>query len=125
MRTRESTFWTWHLLAGLVILVALGIHMFVMHLSRLLGIGGDGGVLAWSSVAGRSTSVAFAVMYVVLLGAALYHGLYGLRTIIFELSLSERAEKIISTLIVLVGVVLFVAGSYGTIAFYLLLRGSA
>jgi succinate dehydrogenase / fumarate reductase, membrane anchor subunit len=119
MRTRESTFWTWHLLAGLVILVVLGIHMFVMHLSKLLGTDVGKGVLDYYSVMWRSTNVSFAVMYVVLLGAALYHGLYGLRTILFELTLSERAEKVVSALIVFVGILLFIVGSYGTIAVYL------
>jgi succinate dehydrogenase / fumarate reductase membrane anchor subunit len=123
MRTRESTFWTWHLLAGLVILVVLGIHMFVMHLSKLLGTDVGKGVLDYYSVMWRSTNVSFAVMYVVLLGVALYHGLYGLRTILFELTLSERAEKVVSALIVFVGILLFIVGSYGTIAVYL--RGTA
>jgi succinate dehydrogenase hydrophobic anchor subunit len=123
MRTRESTFWTWHLLAGLVILVVLAIHMFVMHLSKLFGTGGEG-VLTYSSVMARSRDFAFALMYVVLLGAALYHGLYGLRTILLELTLSERAEKIVSALIVFVGILLFIVGSYGTIVVYVL-RGSA
>jgi succinate dehydrogenase / fumarate reductase membrane anchor subunit len=123
MRTRESTFWTWHLLAGLVILVVLGIHMFVMHLSKLLGTNVGEGVLDYYSVMWRSTNFAYALMYVVLLGAALYHGLYGLRTIIFELTLSERAEKIISALIVFIGILLFIVGSYGTIAVFS--RGTA
>ena len=124
MKTRESTFWTWHILAALVILVVLGIHMAIMHLSKLLGTAGAGGVLSYSSVIERSREFVFAFMYVVLLGAALYHGLYGLRTIIFELTLSERAERIIAALIVFIGVVLFVAGTYGTIAVYVV-RGSA
>jgi succinate dehydrogenase / fumarate reductase membrane anchor subunit len=111
-------------LAGLVILVVLGIHMAIMHLSKLLGSGGpEHDVVLWYLVKERSLNLAFAVMYVVLLGAALYHGLYGLRTIIFELTLSERAEKVISALIVFVGLVLFIVGSYGTIAFYVL-KGS-
>lgn len=121
MRTRESTFWTWHLLAGLIILVVLGIHMSIMHLSKLLGTGGQpSDVVEWTLVKMRSIDFAFALMYVVLLGAALYHGLYGLRTIILELTLSERAEKAVSAFIVFVGFVLFIVGGYGTIAFYVL-----
>ena len=33
------------------------------------------------------------ITYILLLGAALYHGLYGLRTILFELTLSRALEK--------------------------------
>ncbi|MBN1503469.1 MAG: hypothetical protein JW952_00230 [Candidatus Eisenbacteria bacterium] len=115
MRTRESTLWTWHLVAGAVILVLLGIHMFIMHLADFFGtVQGD--VLEFSSVMERSLDATFAVMYVVLLAAALYHGLYGLRNIIFELSISERAERVISVLLVLAGVALFLVGAYGTLA---------
>jgi len=119
MKTRESTFWTWHLLAGGIILVVLGIHMAIMHLSKMLGTGGETHeVVQWTLVRMRSIDFAFAFMYVVLLGAALYHGLYGLRTIILELTLPERAEKFVSAVIVLLGFALFILGSYSTIAFY-------
>jgi succinate dehydrogenase / fumarate reductase membrane anchor subunit len=117
MRTRESTLWTWHLIAGGVILVLLGIHMFIMHLGDFFGtVQGD--VLNFSSVMERSRDASFAVIYVLLLGAALYHGLYGLRTMIFELNISEKAERAVSALFVLGGLVLFVMGAYGTIMAY-------
>ena len=117
MRTRESTLWTWHLIAGAAILVLLGIHMFIMHLGDFFGIV-QGDVLGWASVIERSKEVAFVVIYVLLLGAALYHGLYGLRTIIFELNIPERAERVISVLFVLGGVALFIIGVYGTLVAY-------
>jgi len=117
MRTRESTLWTWHLIAGAAILVLLGIHMFIMHLGDFFGIV-QGDVLGWASVIERSKEVAFVVIYVLLLGAALYHGLYGLRTIIFELNIPERAERVISVLFVLGGVALFIIGVYGTFVAY-------
>ena len=117
MRTRESTLWTWHLLAGAVIFVLLGLHMFIMHLSGL-GNGGGEDVISYSSVMERSRDVAYVVVYVLLLGVALYHGLYGLRKIIFELTISEGAERVISVLIVLAGVGLFVIGTYATITAY-------
>jgi len=117
MRTRESTLWTWHLIAGVAILVLLGIHMFIMHLGDFFGtVQGD--VLAFSSVMERSRDAAFAVIYVLLLGAALYHGLYGFRTIIFELNIPERAERVITALFILAGVALFLMGAYGTLAVY-------
>ncbi len=117
MRTRESTLWTLHLLTGAVILVLLGLHMFIMHLS---GLGGSEGqdVLSYSSVMERSRDVAYVVIYVLLLGVALYHGLYGFRKIVFELTLPEGVERVITVLVILVGVVLFVIGSYATITTY-------
>ena len=35
---RDQKLWTWHLAAGLLVLVLLGLHMAIMHLETLLGI---------------------------------------------------------------------------------------
>src|SRR3990172_1844916 len=84
---RDRTLWTWHLGAGLVILVLLGLHMAIMHLDATLGLFGTGEVepVDWESVVSRMQDLFFTVTYVLLLGAALYHGLYGLRNILLEL----------------------------------------
>src|SRR3990172_5133388 len=84
---RDRTLWTWHLGAGLVILVLLGLHMAIMHLDATLGLFGTGEAepVDWESVASRMQDLFFTVTYVLLLGAALYHGLYGLRNILLEL----------------------------------------
>jgi len=37
---RDRTLWTWHIGAGVVILVLLGLHMAIMHLDQTLGISG-------------------------------------------------------------------------------------
>jgi succinate dehydrogenase hydrophobic anchor subunit len=117
MKTRESTLWTWHLIAGAVIFVLLGLHMFVMHLGGLVGSDGHD-VLSYSSVMERSRDIAYVVIYVLLLGVALYHGLYGFRKIVFELTLPEGVERLITVLVILVGLALFVIGSYATITAY-------
>ena len=52
------------------------------------------------------------VTYILLLGAALFHGLYGLRSMLFELSLSKAMEKAIGGLLALAGFGLFIYGSY-------------
>jgi succinate dehydrogenase hydrophobic anchor subunit len=80
---RDQRLWTWHLIAGVTILVFLGLHMGVMHLNTMLGLFSavpDKAPIDWGNVIARSQSAFFAVTYVVLLGAALFHGLYGLRT---------------------------------------------
>ena len=35
---REQRLWTWHVLAGVIILVLLGLHMTIMHLETLVGV---------------------------------------------------------------------------------------
>jgi succinate dehydrogenase hydrophobic anchor subunit len=111
---RESKLWFWHILSAVVILVLLGIHMGIMHLGAIwsaLGIGSGDPVKA-AEVFHRSEQSIFMITYIVLLGAALFHGLYGLRSMLFELSLSKTIEKAIGGLCAVAGVVLFIYGSY-------------
>jgi len=108
-----SVAWTWHLLAGVALAFLLGTHMFIMHLDDVFNFFGGAKAVSFAAVIERGKQVSFAISYILLLAAALYHGLYGLRTILFELTLAPRAEKMITTLFVAIGVALFV---YGTIA---------
>jgi succinate dehydrogenase / fumarate reductase membrane anchor subunit len=119
---RETKYWTWHMAAGVVILVLLGLHMLIMH---------TGGITHWFAPAGgdsisRENSLArdgqlfFTVTYIVLLGIALFHGLYGLRTILFELTLKPAAERAISVLLLLVGLGLFCLGTWAAITVHAL-----
>jgi succinate dehydrogenase / fumarate reductase membrane anchor subunit len=115
---RDQRLWTWHVLAGLVIFVFLGLHMAVMHLDTLLGWFTPAGVkpIAWESVAQRARLGFFAASYVVLLGAALFHGLYGLRNILFELGLGGGAKKGLSLVLAIGGVALFAYGAWAAMA---------
>ena len=116
---RESTLWLMHLTAGAVMLVVLGIHFGVMHLGGLFGYM-PGEVLTFASVKARSGTAFFTVVYLVLLVAALYHGLYGLRSIIFELSfIGPGLRKTINVLLVLAGWGFFFFGAIAIIAGYL------
>jgi succinate dehydrogenase/fumarate reductase cytochrome b subunit len=111
---RDQRLWTWHVLAGLVIFVFLGLHMCIMHLDTLLGWFNAAGVkpIAWDSVLQRARLGFFTVSYVVLLGAALFHGLYGLRNILFELGLGAGAKKGLGLVLTAGGVALFVYGAW-------------
>ena len=111
---RDQRLWTWHLLAGLVIFVLLGLHMAVMHLDTLLGWFNPEGLkpIAWESVLQRARMGFFTVSYVVLLGAALFHGLYGLRNILFELGLARGTKGLVSVVLALGGAGLFAFGAW-------------
>jgi len=111
----ETKYWTWHMAAGVVILVLLGLHMLIMHLggfTHLFVV--DKGVEATAIVnsQARDANLFFTVTYVLLLATALYHGLYGLRTILFELSLKPVMEKAVSALLLIVGLGLFSLGTW-------------
>jgi succinate dehydrogenase hydrophobic anchor subunit len=62
----------------------------------------------------RGKSVAQFVLYILLLAAALYHGLYGLRGIIRELPMSPALGKIVDTTVICVGLFIFAFGTYVT-----------
>jgi succinate dehydrogenase/fumarate reductase cytochrome b subunit len=112
---RDQRLWTWHLIAGVTILVFLGLHMGVMHLNTMLAVFSavpDKAPIDWDNVIARSQSVFFAITYIVLLGAALFHGLYGLRNILFELGPGPGLRKALSTLLVALGVFLFGYGAW-------------
>ena len=111
---RDQRLWTWHVGAGVVILVFLGLHMAIMHIDTVLGLFNRPGTEAidWSNVVDRAQSAFFMVTYVVLLGAALFHGLYGLRNILFELNPGAGLKKGLSVLLTVVGVGLFGLGTW-------------
>jgi succinate dehydrogenase hydrophobic anchor subunit len=111
---RDRTLWTFHVLAGLVILVLLAMHMAIMHLSPSLGLHTIAGTspVDWRNVLARMKDVSFAVAYVVLLGTALYHGLYGLRNILLELNPGKGVRAAISYGLLLLGIGLFAFGTY-------------
>ena len=111
---RESRLWFWHILSAVVILVLLGLHMGTMHLSELLHMAGigSGDPVESSQVFERSRQAVYMVTYILLLGTGLFHGLYGLRSIFFEMSLSKALEKTIGGVLAVAGVALFLYGSY-------------
>ncbi|MBN2242438.1 MAG: hypothetical protein JW793_07085 [Acidobacteria bacterium] len=117
---RESRLWFWHILSAAVILVLLGIHMGIMHLGELLHMAGigSGDPVDSSQVFGRSRQAVFMITYILLLGAGLFHGLYGLRSMFFELSLSKSLEKLVGGVLAVAGIALFLYGSYVAIVVY-------
>jgi succinate dehydrogenase hydrophobic anchor subunit len=117
---RESRLWFWHILSAIVILVLLGVHMGTMHLGAILssiGIGSPDPVKS-AEVFHRSQQLIYMVTYILLLGAALFHGLYGLRSMLFELSLSKSMEKAIGSVCAVAGIVLFIYGTYVAVSVY-------
>jgi succinate dehydrogenase / fumarate reductase membrane anchor subunit len=123
---RDQKLWTWHVLAGLVIAVFLGLHMTVMHLEVIVGIFNPAGghPIDWANVVARGKTLFFPISYVVLLGAALFHGLYGTRNILFELNPSAGLKKAIGVLLLLIGVGLFVLGTWAAVASHALARAA-
>lgn len=113
-----TKYWTWHMTAGVVILFLLGLHMLIMH----TGVMGT----AFAPHAGEAVSAEnslfrdghlfFTITYILLLGVALYHGLYGLRTMLFELTLEPATETAITVVVCIVGIGMFALGTWAAVA---------
>jgi succinate dehydrogenase / fumarate reductase membrane anchor subunit len=114
---KETAYWTWFIIAAIVILFLGGLHIVIMHLSAL-GFYNPGGGAAtnWENVAFRSQHQFIAFTYIILLGAALYHGLYGLRTIIFELGPRKSFQECFTVFLWIIGLILFGVGAYSDLA---------
>ena len=121
---RDQKLWTWHVAAGVFILVFLGLHMVIMHLNQTVGIGNPAGghAVDWANVVARGKSVFFMLSYVLLLGTALFHGLYGLRNILCELGPSAGLKKTINALLLLGGLGFFGLGTWAAFASFQLAR---
>ncbi len=120
MKISERSLWTWQIATGVVILVLLGLHMGIMHLNDTLGLavwnpaGND--PLDWQNVTARARQVFFTVTYVLLLATALFHGLNGLRNILFELGPTPRARSLIVAALTVVGAGLLILGTWAAVA---------
>ncbi len=123
---RDAKLWTWHVLAGLVIFVFLGLHMLIMHLDDVVNIASlnpaGGHPIDWANVVARGKMIFFPVTYTVLLGAALFHGLYGLKNILFELNLGDGVKRATTVVLALLGLGLFVYGTWAAFASLALAR---
>ncbi len=123
---RETPYWTWHLIAGVVILVFLGLHLLITHLDNLVGFmnpfGGE--AIDWENIVHRAQFGFFMVTYIVLLGAALYHGLYGTRILLLELGLGGGWRRLIAVCFWAIGLALFALGTVANIVIHLNQRGT-
>ena len=117
MSIKNTKLWTWHVLAGLVLIFLLGLHMLGFHMNDVLGLI-EGDPLDWTTVSQRAQALGQAVFYILFLGFALYHGLYGLRNILLELNISDGTASFINKLLVVAGVLFFVFGTWAAIAAY-------
>ena len=100
------------MISGAALIALLGLHMTLMHYQAVIGWlgGGHEDVLAFASVVTRDRAAAMRVIYVLLLGFALYHGLYGARGILQEIWYSPRAARLINAVVVVLGLVVFIYG---------------
>lgn len=119
-------YWILNALCGLIVLVLLGAHMATMHLDDVMALvtGGSTEPLAYDQVTRRGHSLPMAAGYVLLLASALFHGLYGVHTMLTERWSGARAGVRIRWGCWGLGLLLFFVGAGGTVLFYLQGQGA-
>jgi len=111
---RETRLWSLHILVIPVIAILLGMHLALMHYAPVFyGMSVDK-ARDYATMIERGKSVAQFVIYILLLIAGLYHGLYGLRGILRELPLTPTLVKVVDIGILLFGLFIFALGVYVT-----------
>jgi len=111
---RETRLWSLHLLAIPIIFVLLGMHFAVMHYAPVFYGMSVEEARSFEVMIERGRSVAQLVLYILLLVAGLYHGLYGVRGIVRELPLTPALSKAVDIGILLFGLFIFALGTYVT-----------
>lgn len=111
---RETRLWSLHLLVIPIIFVLLGLHFALMHYAPIFYGMSLEEARSFEVMIERGRSVAQLVLYILLLAAGLYHGLYGLRGIIRELPLTPVLAKTVDVSIIGLGLFIFALGAYVT-----------
>jgi succinate dehydrogenase hydrophobic anchor subunit len=111
---RETRLWSLHLLMIPFIFVLLGMHYAVMHYAPVFYGMSVEKAREFGEMIARGKSLTQFVLYIMLLGAGLYHGLYGLRGIIRELPLTPVLAKAVDYGIALLWLAIFCFGTYVT-----------
>ncbi len=111
---RETRLWSLHILVLPIIAVLLGMHFAIMHYAPVFYGMSVEEARSFEVMIERGKSVAQLVLYILLLAAGLYHGLYGVRGIIRELPLTPTLAKVVDWGVLLFGLFIFGLGTYVT-----------
>ncbi|HXF85864.1 MAG TPA: hypothetical protein VNK49_10805 [Anaerolineales bacterium] len=111
---RETRLWSLHILVIPIIVVLLGAHFALMHYAPVFYGMSVEEARSFEMMIERGRNAAQFVVYILLLAAGLYHGMYGLRGILRELPLTPTLAKIVDWGVLLIGIAIFALGTYVT-----------
>ena len=118
---RSTYLWFLQLVTGILIAVLLGIHMVTQHLGAILGFFGVDAAepTGWASMSERASQGIWVFLYIALLVFGLYHGINGLRGIILESTSSPKTSRVVTWVLIIFGIIFFVAGTYAPVALFI------
>lgn len=102
----------WKLLqtiTGVLIFFLVGTHLVQLHL-------GGGEPTNWTAVSTRAMNIGWVAFYIGILAFAFYHGIYGLRAIIAELSVPPRGLTALNWILSVTGICIFAYAAYVALA---------
>ena len=90
--------WLWQAFTGIALLLLLGLHFVANHFIV------KGGLRDYADVVAYLRNPVILVLELLFLVAVATHAMLGVRAIVFDFGLSERAEKLVSQALTVVGV---------------------
>jgi len=103
--------WIWQALTGIVLVILLSLHMIAHHFVV------EGGLRTYEDVLRYVANPIIIVLEVIFLGVVTYHAMAGVRAILFDLDMSDRAKTRTTRVLTVVGLILVAWGLY--LSFYL------
>jgi len=113
---RSGPAWAWlgQRITAVLIVGFLSAHLWFAHVREV------GEKITLDTVAQHLSEGGFFFLYIVLLAAAIYHALYGLRGIVLDYGPGSKAQAAVTWLAVLIGLAAF---GYGSITLFSFLFG--
>jgi succinate dehydrogenase / fumarate reductase membrane anchor subunit len=103
-KRRSSWSWFWQAVTGLALLLLLGLHFVAHHFVA------EGGIRDFPEVIQYLSNPIIIVLELAFLVVVTWHALLGVRSILFDLGLSARTERMVSYGMVVIGVVTVLYG---------------
>jgi succinate dehydrogenase / fumarate reductase membrane anchor subunit len=107
-RKHSSWAWFWQAVTGLALLFLVGLHMVAQHFVA------QGGLRDYQQVVDYLSNPLIVVIEIAFLLSVTTHAMLGVRAILFDLGLSEKAERMVTYACALIGVVIVVYGFWLT-----------
>jgi succinate dehydrogenase hydrophobic anchor subunit len=102
----RSRTWRWTAITGLALLVLVTIHMVAHHFV----VESVGGLLTYEHVLDYIANPVIFVLESVFLVVVTIHAMLGLRSVLFDFGLSDRAKQVVSKGLVVLGVITIAYG---------------